>query len=317
MNAETATDRQHHCKKGIILAGGSGKRLFPLTQAVSKQLLPIYDKPMIYYPLSVLMLADIREVLIITTPDDQAQFQRLLGDGSQWGIRIDHAIQEHPGGLAQAFLVGEDFIGGDPVALILGDNIIYAHGLYERLKSATARDRGATVFAYYVQDPERYGVVSFDAEGRAIDIQEKPDRPKSSYAVIGLYFYDSRVVDFAKSLKPSRRGELEITDLNMLYLRGGDLNVELLGRGSAWFDTGTHDSLFDASQFVAVIEKRQGLKIACLEEVAWRMGFIDADQVRQRAEALGQSGYGTYLLDILKKGLGPATDPERASTRRG
>ncbi|HMQ12143.1 MAG TPA: glucose-1-phosphate thymidylyltransferase RfbA [Candidatus Competibacter phosphatis] len=285
--------------KGIILAGGSGTRLHPLTVSVSKQLMPVYDKPMIYYPIATLMLAEIRDILVITTPRDQDAYRALLGDGRQWGVAFHYAAQPSPDGLAQAFLIGEDFIGGDPACLILGDNIYYGQGLSAVLRRATARERGATVFGYYVRDPERYGVVSFDAQGRAVDIQEKPQQPKSNYAVTGLYFYDNEVVEIARNIRPSARGELEITDLNKVYLERGKLNVELLGRGYAWLDTGTHESLLAAANFMQVVEQRQGLKIACLEEVAWRMGFIDDGQLAQLAAPLAKNGYGQYLLDLL------------------
>lgn len=287
--------------KGIILAGGSGTRLHPLTVSVSKQLMPIYDKPMIYYPVATLMLADIRDILIITTPRDQEAYQILLGDGRQWGVNFHYAAQPSPDGLAQAFLIGEQFIGGDPACLMLGDNIYYGQGLSAVLRRAAARDRGATVFGYYVRDPERYGVVSFDDHGRAMDIEEKPQQPKSNYAVTGLYFYDNEVVSIAKTIRPSVRGELEITDLNKVYLERGQLNVEVLGRGYAWLDTGTHESLLAAANFMQVVEQRQGLKIACPEEVAWRMGFIDGAQLAQLAQPLAKSGYGHYLLELLER----------------
>lgn len=287
-------------RKGIILAGGSGTRLYPLTRGVSKQLMPVYDKPMIYYPLSVLMLAGIKEVLIITTPYDQAAFQAVLGDGRNFGIELQYAVQPEPAGLAQAFHIGADFVGCNPSALILGDNIFYGHGLPELLGNADARESGATVFGYYVNDPKAYGVVSFDAQGRAETIEEKPAHPKSNYAVTGLYFYDGNVVDLAVDLKPSERGELEITDLNRLYLERGQLSVEIMGRGYAWLDTGTHGSLLDAGNYVRIIEERQGLKIACPEEIAWRSGFIDDARLEAIAAPLVKSGYGAYLLNLLK-----------------
>lgn len=286
-------------RKGIILAGGSGTRLHPATLAVSKQLLPVYDKPMIYYPLSTLLLAGIREVLVISTPQDTPRFQQLLGDGSQWGIELSYAVQPSPDGLAQAFLIGADFIGDDLSALVLGDNIFHGHNFQPLLANAMAREDGATVFAYHVHDPERYGVAEFDASGKVLSIEEKPKAPKSSYAVTGLYFYDRQVVELARSLQPSARGELEITDLNRLYLERGTLGVEIMGRGYAWLDTGTHDSLLEAGQFIATLEKRQGLKVACPEEIAWRNGWIDRAQLERLAKPLAKNGYGQYLLGLL------------------
>jgi glucose-1-phosphate thymidylyltransferase len=291
-------------RKGIVLAGGAGMRLYPVTSCVSKQLMPVYDKPMVYYPLSVLMLAGIREILIITTPHDQAAFQRLLGDGSQWGLRFEYRVQPEPKGLAQAFQIGADFIGGDPSALILGDNIFYGHGLADLLQSANSRQQGATVFAYRVSEPQHYGVVSFDEAGRAESLEEKPASPRSAYAVTGIYFYDHQVVDFAHRIRPSARGELEITDVNRLYLEAGQLDVEIMGAGYAWLDTGTHASLLDAALFTRIIEERQGLKICCPEEVAWRMGFISEAELVALAEPLRKSGYGEYLLKVMERGQG-------------
>ena len=287
--------------KGIILAGGAGTRLHPLTRVVSKQLLPVYDKPMVYYPLSTLMLAGIRDVLVISSPGELPRFEELLGDGAQWGMRFSYAPQPKPEGLAQAFLIGAPFIGRDPACLILGDNIFHGEGLSALLQTAAARDKGATVFGYYVKDPERYGVAEIDATGSVLSIEEKPEKPKSHYSVTGLYFYDNAVVEIARNLKPSGRGELEITDVNVEYLRRGTLRMELFGRGTAWLDTGTHESLHDASTFIATVERRQGLKIACPEEVAYRMGYIDAAQVHRLASPLGQSAYGQYLLNLLQE----------------
>ena len=286
--------------KGIILAGGSGTRLHPLTHSLSKQLIPVYDKPMIYYPLSVLMLAGIKDVLIITTPHDQQSFINLLGSGNQWGMNLSYKAQPSPDGLAQAFILGEEFIGNDSVSLVLGDNIFYGHGIDKLLNNAMQKESGATVFGYYVKDPERYGVVDFDDNGKAINLEEKPENPKSNYAVTGLYFYDNDVIEIAKNIKPSHRGELEITDVNKVYLERGDLNVEVMGRGYAWLDTGTHASLLQAANFIQVMEERQGLKIACPEEIAFAQGFIDAAQVEKLATPLIKSGYGQYLMDLLK-----------------
>ena len=290
-------------KKGIILAGGSGTRLYPITQAISKQLLPVYDKPMIYYPLSTLMLAGIRDVLVINTPHEQALFKQLLGDGSQWGMRIEYAVQPSPDGLAQAFVIGREFLGGEPSCLILGDNIFYGHGFREQLQRAAQQPSGATVFGYWVRDPERYGVAEFDAQGRVVGLEEKPKAPKSHYAVTGLYFYDGRAPDFAAALKPSPRGELEITDLNRCYLDDGSLRLEKLGRGHAWLDTGTHESLLQAGNFIQTLQERQGLQVCCPEEIAYLNGWIDAAQVEQLARPLAKNGYGQYLLALLSDGL--------------
>ncbi len=288
-------------RKGIVLAGGSGTRLHPATLALSKQLLPVYDKPMVYYPLATLMLAGIRDILIISTPQDTPRFEQLLGDGSQWGLNLQYAVQPSPDGLAQAFIIGEKFLDGHASALVLGDNIFYGHDIHELLQSADQRTQGASVFAYHVQDPERYGVAEFDGSGKVLSLEEKPQAPKSNYAVTGLYFYDSQVVELARGLAPSPRGELEITDLNRLYLERGELNVEIMGRGYAWLDTGTHDSLLDAGQFIATLERRQGLKIACPEEIAWRSGWIDSAQLERLAQPLAKNGYGQYLQRLLKE----------------
>ena len=298
----SSTQRKGQLRKGIILAGGSGTRLYPITQAISKQLLPVYDKPMIYYPLSVLMLAGIREVLVINTPHEQDLFKRLLGDGSQWGMKIEYAVQPSPDGLAQAFLIGREFLAGSPSCLVLGDNIFYGHGLTDLLRRADAREQGATVFGYWVRDPERYGVAEFDADGTVVGLEEKPAQPKSNYAVTGLYFYDGRASEYAASLQPSPRGELEITDLNRCYLQDGAMQLEKMGRGYAWLDTGTHESLVEASTFIETIEKRQGLRVSCPEEIAYFKGWIDDDQLRELARPLAKSGYGQYLLGLLEHG---------------
>ena len=298
----SAVKRKGQLRKGIILAGGSGTRLYPITKAISKQLLPVYDKPMIYYPLSVLMLAGIREVLIINTPHEQALFQHLLGDGSQWGMQIEYAVQPSPDGLAQAFVIGREFLAGGPCCLVLGDNIFHGQGLTDLLKRADAREEGATVFGYWVRDPERYGVAEFDGGGKVVGLEEKPAKPKSNYAVTGLYFYDGRASDFAASLQPSARGELEITDLNRCYLQDGSMQLEKMGRGYAWLDTGTHESLVEASTYIETIEKRQGLRVCCPEEIAWYNDWIDADQLRALAQPLSKNGYGQYLLSLLEHG---------------
>jgi len=299
MNPHTP-DNTPQRRKGIILAGGAGTRLHPATLSISKQLLPVYDKPMIYYPLSTLMLAGIRHILIISTPQDTPRFEQLFGSGEQWGLQLEYAVQQSPQGLAQAFIIGESFLGGGPSAMILGDNLFYGHDMHHLLGSAMARTSGASVFAYHVQDPERYGVVDFNSTGKVLSLEEKPKKPKSNYAVTGLYFYDQQVVELAKSLTPSTRGEFEITDLNNLYLAKGQLNVEIMGRGYAWLDTGTHDSLLDASQFISVLEKRQGFKVACPEEIAYRQKWIDAAQIERLAQPMMNNGYGQYLLRLLK-----------------
>ncbi len=303
--------------KGIILAGGTGSRLYPLTHVVSKQLLPIYDKPLVYYPLSTLMLAGIREILVISTPSDLPRFEQLFGDGSRWGLDLRYAVQPNPEGLAQAFIIGREFVGSGSVALILGDNIFYGHGFGETLREAASRDEGATIFGYYVRDPERYGVVEFEEGGRAVGLEEKPLKPRSHYAVTGLYFYDNQVLDVAAGLEPSARGELEITDVNLEYLRRDQLRVEIMGRGMAWLDTGTHDSLLQAADFVKTIEERQGLKVACPEEIAYRMGYIDAEQVVRLAEPLKNNNYGQYLLELAEDEEPYLGVDRRPSTRRG
>ncbi len=301
--------------KGIILAGGSGSRLYPLTHVVSKQLLPVYDKPLIYYPLSTLMLAGIREVLIISTPADLPRFKQLLGDGSRWGVSLEYAVQPSPEGLAQAFIIGREFVGSSPAALILGDNIFYGHGFGSTLREAASRKEGATVFGYYVRDPERYGVVEFEGGGRVVGFEEKPERPRSHYAVTGLYFYDNQVLDIAANLEPSARGELEITDVNIEYLRRGRISVELLGRGMAWLDTGTHESLQQATNFIETIEQRQGLKVSCPEEISYRMGYIDADDLSRLAEPMEKSTYGRYLLEIAQEELSEGKVPASSAKR--